>query len=280
MSDPERIGATATALLNGDILVAGGYPGMFISPCGNQNMTLPFNAEIYSLETGRWRVAAPMGTGRMYHTATRLLDGRVLVAGSTGAMGCLYQLPALNTAEIYDPTSDRWATVAPMNHARWLAAATLMSDGRVLVIGSPYDSSMEIYDPESDTWTLQRTNTYFAVPLLLRDGRILAAGLFQNTLTGPYEMDVAVYSGTSGLWQKLTTLPHQPSTIAMLPLPSGRVMVSISLGSLGSIADIFDPETSTWQSAPALTRPRDATTPILLTDGRILIVGWRRTLST
>src|SRR5438874_879008 len=65
-----RAFATLTRLLDGRLLVAGGYNGTFLS-----------SAEIYDPVSGTWAPTGSMGSPRFHHTATRLLDGMVLVAG-------------------------------------------------------------------------------------------------------------------------------------------------------------------------------------------------------
>ena len=44
-----------------------------------------------------------MSVERTLHTATTLLDGRVLVSGGGKLDG-----PHLDSAEVYDPTTDEW----------------------------------------------------------------------------------------------------------------------------------------------------------------------------
>jgi hypothetical protein len=61
-------GGTATLLLDGRVLVAG----------GGSNGT---SAELYDPATGTWSPTGSMSVGRAGFTATRLADGRVLVAG-------------------------------------------------------------------------------------------------------------------------------------------------------------------------------------------------------
>ncbi len=70
-----------------------------------------------------------MHSGRRSHTATQLLDGRVLVAGGESSWD------PIATAEIYDPATGQWTETNAMliPHAHHIA--TLLPDGSVLVAG-------------------------------------------------------------------------------------------------------------------------------------------------
>src|SRR5207237_8985022 len=70
-----------------------------------------------------------MAAARYSHTAPRLPDGRVLVAGGFNTF------TFLASAEIYDPTSGTWSPTGSMAAARYDHTATLLPDGRVLVAG-------------------------------------------------------------------------------------------------------------------------------------------------
>ncbi|MDD9994707.1 MAG: hypothetical protein OXS35_03040, partial [Dehalococcoidia bacterium] len=74
---------------------------------------------------------------RIYHTATRMNDGRVLVTGGRGRSGAGggYTTPPGDTAEIFDPETGDWTATAPLPSAREEHRAVLLEDGRVLVTG-------------------------------------------------------------------------------------------------------------------------------------------------
>ena len=128
--------------------------------------------------------ADPAGTlinPREFHTATRLLDGRVLLAGGLGQAGDVH--PVLDSAEIYDPATNAWTPTGSLNLARYFHQAVLLADGRVLVAdgrdvnGFP-TKTVEIYDPAKRTWSFTKAmlNPPGGNLVLLADGRVLAAG--------------------------------------------------------------------------------------------------------
>ena len=114
-----RLSATTSALLDGTILIAGGfeYPEVVAS------------TELWDPATGVFEVAEPLIQARQAHTATVLPDGRVLVVG-----GGAYPEP-LDSAELRDPVSGTFSPAAPLATARAWHTATLLPDGRVLVAG-------------------------------------------------------------------------------------------------------------------------------------------------
>src|SRR5437773_277270 len=83
-------------------------------------------------DSGTFQLTGSLHTGRYFHTATLLPNGKVLVAGgSTGFPGGML----LASAELYDPASGNWTDTGNLASARWLHAATLLPNGKVLVVG-------------------------------------------------------------------------------------------------------------------------------------------------
>ncbi len=58
----------------------------------------------------------------------------------------------MSSALLYDETTGEFADTAPLNTARWSHSATLLPDGRVLIIGGNNGtemlSSVEVCTPE------------------------------------------------------------------------------------------------------------------------------------
>ena len=129
---------TATLLMNGKVLVAGGATDGDLFRTG---------AELYDSGTGTFTATGNMITGHVGHTATLLPDGAVLMAGS-------FLFPGeLTNAELYDPVTGTFTTTGNMITARGNGqTATLLNNGQVLITGgqSPYPaitSNAEIYHP-------------------------------------------------------------------------------------------------------------------------------------
>ncbi len=72
-----------------------------------------------------------MSESRAAATATLLLNGQVLIAGGSTAVGPV----TTNSAELYDPTTGIFSTTASMTTARQQHTATILPSGQVLVTG-------------------------------------------------------------------------------------------------------------------------------------------------
>ena len=111
----------AAALLDGRVLIAGGFDG-----------TDPLaSTSIYDPETNTVSAGPDLSTPRSGLTATTLLDGRVLVAGGAGASG------ELASAEIFDPATNAFtATDNTLSSARQNHLAFLLPhNNQVLILG-------------------------------------------------------------------------------------------------------------------------------------------------
>ena len=114
---------SATVLVDGRVLIAGGR-----SVTGARTTVLS-SAEIYNPATGTFTaVATPLGSGRFGHTATRLADGRVVIAGGSNGTA------AVASADLFDPTTPAITPGPSMTAARQLAAAVLLG-GNVFITG-------------------------------------------------------------------------------------------------------------------------------------------------
>ena len=96
--------------------------------------------------TSLFEPTGKMGTGRTAHTATRLPNGQVLVAGG------IFAKLRLASAELYDPHRGLFTPTSDMTTGRSGHTATLLRTGEVLITGGIGDlyasiASAELYIP-------------------------------------------------------------------------------------------------------------------------------------
>ena len=123
-----RTNHTATLIGNGGVLVAGGAGGE------NGDVSLA-SAEVLNPRQATWTSVGSLAQPRTGHTATRLDDGRVLVAGGEAARRGSRR--SLTSAEVFVPeggTGGEWRSAGEMSCPRSEQAAVLLDDGSVLVV--------------------------------------------------------------------------------------------------------------------------------------------------
>ena len=84
----------------------------------------------------QWESVGPMLSPRRHHNATVLPDGTVLVTGGTSGAGFSCGMGASLAAELWNPETEAWTSLAPMAVKRlYHSTAVLLPDGRVLSAG-------------------------------------------------------------------------------------------------------------------------------------------------
>ncbi len=222
--------------------------------------------------------ARDMTAERASHTATRLADGRVLIAG-----GFVGEEHSLAGTEIFDPAARSFEKAENMHAARSSHTATLLQNGKVLIAGGfngEYLDSAELFDPATGKFSLtpkMGTARSGHVAVLLKDGKVLLAGGVGKGWT--FLADAEVYDPVKNAFTTVgeMTTPRESHTATLLT--DGRVL--ITGGHKGRRADvtifssceIFDPKDRKFSPAGALATRRHKHDAVLLTDGRVLIAG-------
>ena len=259
-----RPNGSATLLLDGTVLVAGYSAAQLYIPAGVSPPPL------VEPDGGVWIATGTMGTPRSGHTAVRLLDGRVLVAG--GANGDRTD----TSAELYDSATGTWSATGSMLKplGGW---ATLLSDGRVLVgdIDDPDAddpiSGAEVYDPASGTWTatgkMVNGVSSAITATLLRDGKVLVIG---KSDTGE------VYDPATGTWTATGKMIDPRHFHVAILLPDGHVLVAGGTApgdNPTAKAELYDPNTGAWTAIADMHAPREDIEAFLQPDGKVLVMG-------
>jgi hypothetical protein len=121
-------GPTASLLLNGKVLIAGGDIGDGDLPSAQ--------AEVYDPATGTFAAVSNMTAPREANTATLLPDGTVLMAGGHGGVPVGNGgFENLSSSELFDPGGHGFSPAANMVVGRDWLNANLLNDGRVLITG-------------------------------------------------------------------------------------------------------------------------------------------------
>jgi len=275
----------AVQLLNGNVLVAGGFDGSLPGP------PIFADAEIYNLHTGAWTPIAPMNTARAAPVGLRLEDGRFMVIG-----GADENFNFLASAEIYDPSTNTWSLTAPMNDVRFEDFVAILLPGRKVLVAGGFGNdfvslaSAEIYNEATNTWaptgSMNVGRGEFA-NVVLNDGRVLVVGgITELSESGAAIASAEIYDPVSGTWTltgSMSTAREDPTAVRLL---DGRVLVAGGDSSEDvprfTSAEIFDPHTGQWTATGDMTAGRSETeyAGVLLRDGRVLIPGGHTAFET
>jgi hypothetical protein len=234
-----------------------------------------------------WIATTPMKVAREEHTATRLLDGRVLVVGGE-AEGSY-----LDSVEIFDPTTESWTDAAPLSIGRSDHTALLLADGRVLVAGGQSPAAgtgevtrrAEIFDPATGAWS--RAGTSIGSIYGAGSGVALPDGsaVFHATIeSGPYDVTSILqrFDPDDGTWTRVARLAADRIRPSMAVMADGRILIAggssdrTELPSPMADAWIFDPATDTLRALADMPEPGFGEPAALLPDGRVFVTGIER----
>jgi hypothetical protein len=171
-----------------------------------------------------WSDLPPMSGGRIEPAAELLPDGKVLVAGGmTGDDDEGYT--TLNTAELWDPATQKWTALPPMAHKRYCAAACMLPSGRVAVVGGAGTDGNtrkdgEVFDPVKRVWEplgAEIAHKHGTTSTVAVAGGLLTTGAISPEL----------YDEGSGRW---VTLPHamakQRDSAGLISVPAAALVAA------------------------------------------------------
>jgi len=226
-----------------------------------------------------WSPAGTMSTGRNYHTATLLPNGKVLVVGGQVPSG-----GGLKTADVYDPATNAWSPAAGMDIGRSQHTATLLANGKVLVAGGYGSSNIsnataELYDPATNTWSpaaSMGTTRAVHTATLLPSGKVLVTGGFSATAGA--NANAETYDPAANTWtptannMTVARTSHQAAALA-----SGKVLVTGGTDAAGAptaSADVYDAATNTFTpTATGMVAARSIHSETLLPNGKVIVAG-------
>jgi WD40 repeat protein len=158
-----------------------------------------------------------------------------------------------------------------MSEVRSGHTATLLQDGRVLIVGGADDATAELYDPAtgkfSPTGSMAAARSGFTTTLL-KNGQVLVVG-------GNDSSAAELYDPATGHFTLTGSLATNRADHAATLLADGRVLISGGADDSGLLAsaELYDPSTGKFSATGSMLDDRSGHSAILLRDGRVLTVG-------
>jgi hypothetical protein len=241
-----------------------------------------------ALAEGGWRVFS-LGAARRGHTATLKGDRVLLIGGSSCKPND--QLEAGRTAEVFDAGSGKSAPLPDLKTPRLDHTATMLRDGRIVVVGGRSSSldwaevtpSVEVLSEDRGVWRWTagpplKHHRYGHAAVLLRDGRVLVIGGFEKK-KGAELRSTELWDGGPGGWIEGPALPSVESDIvAHGPrahvLKDGRVVVVDASG----VPALLNARATGWSrmvSTPLFNEEsgHNEVNSVQLADGALILVG-------
>ncbi|MFT5684622.1 MAG: hypothetical protein ACI8RZ_005566, partial [Myxococcota bacterium] len=233
---------------------------------------------------------------RLGHTATRLLDNRILLTG--GAVDYLSQAQTSNATWVFDPSTNTYTVGEPLIERRTMHTTVLGPTGKVFIIGgfgsadvnviNPLNSA-EIFDPDtlsiSSVSGSARSGMIGAGAARLgTDGVLVCGGLKLNANVEVVHSDDCDLIGISGaiseapsmssglIWPSLTSMGDDAVLVTGGYI--GEVDAYYSQGSRVTATDeAWIYRDGSWTQAASMKNARAQHAAVELPDGRILVAG-------
>ena len=203
----------------------------------------------------------------------------MLVTGGEGAIA--------SAGELFDPATGAWQVTGTMVERRGPGhTATLLSDGRVLVIGGHGVfgdlASAELFDPLSGTWSMAAApprSLLGHTATLLADGTVLVTGGWHSD-HGRIERSAMIYDPGTTRGRRLEICSKPAADTPRRCSPTARVLVaggfsdgSKTCGDILATAERYDPVLGSWSRAQSMASERYAQVATPLVDGTVLVTG-------
>lgn len=219
------------------------------------------------------------------HTATRLLDGRVLVVGEV-IVRCEEACEAAGAA-LFDPAQATWSILEAGPQPLSGRTATRLSDGRVLVSGGEDLTAMVradalLFDPATNEFEEVAdlpTARAFHAATLLTDGRVLLTGGYDEMeFWEARTSSTVVFDPELETWMEAAPLPAVRARHTATSLNDKVVVVGGLVGEDGHLLDstaLYLADQDEWLEGPGMPVGGGTVnhTATALSDGSLLVVG-------
>jgi hypothetical protein len=245
-------------------LVCGGFDGTFVlATCES------FRNNTFASET-------PMSAARRNHSMLRLSSGETLVTGGESDSGAI-----LATAEIYNDTKRKWASVAnPMKSPRRRHAMVQLGNGLVLISGGEGPlgtiADAELFDPGNGTFgNVNPMGTPRHGHLAVRnlDGTVTVVGGWNGGV--PLASTERFVPATGG-WTAQAGLLEARGDFAAAELTDGDWLVTGGAGATGDVlasTERFEPLAGVSWPMPPMAFARKGHVAVATHGNRILVAS-------
>ena len=274
---------TATRLPDGQVLIVG----------GNNSTGFLATTELFDTAAGAFKSSGSMAQGRRQHTATLLASGKVLIAGGSAADSSGNK--SIAEAELYDPAAGTFSRAGTMSTARTDHTASLLSDGKVLIVGGNVPCSLtlcgtvlnafstaELYDPGanlfSSTGSLATARFQHTATVLPSGLVVIAGGQTTDAAHTGYvtASSIEIYDPASGNFSPGGSLLAGRASHTATLLGNGQILFTGGIDATGvplKSAELYTPAVHASSAVSDMVVPRVLHTATALEDGEVIIIG-------
>ena len=281
---------TATLLPDNKVLVAyGSNSSTYTSAAGYVGLS---SIEVYDAGAGTFtEIVGDSGVGIFGHTATRMQNGTVLIAG--GFVNSVWDYSGSGTSDngagLYDSVTGVFSVTGNMTANRGGHTATLLANGKVLVTGGADQdptgtalASAELYDPSTSTFTQtgsMAVGRFLHTATLLQNGKVLIAGGALTSTSAPVAT-AELYDPVTGSFTMTGAMATAREQHTATLLADGKVLIVGGTTSTGAgdlqptaTAEVYDPSTGSFSVTGSMAEARSLHTATLLPGGNVLVAG-------
>jgi hypothetical protein len=177
-----------------------------------------------------------------------------------------------------------------MGHGREGHTATLLPDGRVLVVGGDQGwlaeedlvlASAEVFEPSTGrfgpTGSMSIPRTAHTASLLLSGQVLITGGVGGSGSVALAQASTELYDSATGRFRPAGSMTRARAQAAATVLADGQVLVTGGGDGLSGVptssVEIYDPKTTRFHAAGSLSMARTAHSATFLLDGRVLVCG-------
>ena len=201
---PTKRRALVAAAVNSTIYAIGGQNFLVT---GDPDDAIEVNltkVEAFNTSTAKWTTKASLPSARAWPSGAAVISGKIYVTGGVNTNGI-----ATKTLYVYTPTTNTWATKAPLPIASARGAAVEIGGKLYVLTPAAGSTRLHRYDPATNTWTARASGPvghYHPVAGVI-GGKIYVTGTM-NANQG-YSLKTSMYDPATNSWTAKGDMPGE-----------------------------------------------------------------------